>query len=198
MRPHGNLIAQDGLSLLILAGGRGERVGGKDKGLLSWQGRPLISAVHERYAPQADEVLLSCNRNTEQYAAFGQTLLDELPGYSGPLAGILRGLETARYQQLLVVPCDNPTPPAELYQRLASHRSRSDIRYAHDGERGQYLYVLFNRRPTLLHSLQAYLHSGQRSVYGWYELAGADAVDCRDLASQFRNINHLSAFTPRR
>ncbi len=197
MRSNGHFIAQDGLSLLILAGGRGERVGGQDKGLLIWQGRPLISAVHECYAPLADEVLISCNRNAERYADFGTPLADVLADYPGPLAGILRGLQAARYRQLLIVPCDNPQPPDGLYQRLASSHPQTPVRYAHDGERGQYLYALLERRPELLTNLQAYLEVGKRSVYGWYEQAQADAVDCRDMAAQFRNLNRADAFEAR-
>lgn len=197
MRRYPNFTAQDGLSLLILAGGRGARVGGNDKGLLPWRGRPLISAVHDSYAPLADEVLISCNRNTERYADFGTPLADVLPDYPGPLAGILRGLQAAQYQQLLVVPCDNPQPPRELYQRLASVHPQTSVRYAHDGERGQYLYALLERSPALLQNLQAYLAAGKRSVYGWYEQTQAHAIDCRDMAAQFRNLNQAEAFEPR-
>ena len=70
-------------------------------------------------------------------------------------------------------------------------------RYAHDGERGQYLYALLERRPELLTNLQAYLEAGKRSVYGWYEQTQADAVDCRDMAAQFRNLNRADAFEAR-
>ena len=176
-------------SLLILAGGQGRRMQGKDKGLLEWQGRPLIAHIVDAIASSASEVLISCNRNTERYGEFGHPLSDTLPDFPGPLAGVLSGLEAAACKQVLVVPCDNPTPPFDLYQRLCM-RGDQGIRFAFDGEREQYLYALIPR--TEKESLRDYLASGQRSVKGWFAECCAESVDFSDQRTRFCNINRHS------
>lgn len=174
-------------SLLILAGGQGRRMQGRDKGLISWQGQPLIAHICAATADDAGELLISCNRNTERYAQYGRTICDSLPDFPGPLAGLLSGLEAANYPQVLLLPCDNPQPPSDLYQRLSAAAADSGIRFAYDGERDQYLYALINRSE--LASLRDYLASGRRSVKGWYAERGAVAVDFADRRENFRNIN---------
>ncbi len=174
-------------SLLILAGGQGRRMQGRDKGLIDWRGQPLIAHICAVMAGDAGEVLISCNRNIERYARYGLTICDSLPDFPGPLAGLLSGLEAANNPQVLLLPCDNPQPPSDLYQRLSAASASSGIRFAYDGERDQYLYALINRSE--LASLRDYLASGRRSVKGWYAERGAVAVGFDDQQANFSNIN---------
>ncbi|MFO2464034.1 molybdenum cofactor guanylyltransferase MobA [Pseudomonas sp. 15FMM2] len=96
-------------SVLLLAGGRGQRMGGQDKGLLDWQGQPLIAHLHRLVRPWTDDLIISCNRNQPQYAAYADRLVgDDSPDFPGPLAGIRAGLAVARHAHLLVLPCDVP------------------------------------------------------------------------------------------
>lgn len=176
-------------SLLILAGGQGRRMQGKDKGLLDWQGRPLIAHIVDALAENAHEVLVSCNRNSDRYRDYGRPLPDTLPDFPGPLAGILAGLEGASHAQVLVVPCDNPCPPTDLYQRL-SEQSSNAIRFAFDGEQDQVLYALIP--VNLRASLHGYLQRGRRSVKGWFEQCHAERVDFSDQAERFKNMNRPS------
>ena len=100
---------------LILAGGRGSRMGGVDKGLQLLEGRPLVAHVIERLAPQAASLLISANRNLDAYAALGHRVLADPPGleFAGPLAGMLAGLEALPDDAwLLTAPCDCPRLPA--------------------------------------------------------------------------------------
>lgn len=106
---------------VILAGGRGRRMGGVDKGLLELRGRPLAAWVAERLAPQVDELLVSANRNGERYAAIGYRVVgDRIPGFAGPLAGLHAALKVAAHQLVATVPCDSPFLPADLVLRLFS------------------------------------------------------------------------------
>lgn len=178
------------LTVLILAGGAGRRMGGIDKGLLDWQGRPLIEHLLDRIQDWPGQRLISCNRNREIYSQYATTVTDEYVGFQGPLAGIAAGLTASPSEQLLILPCDNPAPPSDCYSRLRSALELSDtsIAYAHDGQRGQYLYALLDR--TCLSSLLAYLARGERSVYRWYTEEEAIAVDFSDNPEAFSNINH--------
>ncbi|OZY57681.1 molybdenum cofactor guanylyltransferase MobA [Pseudomonas lundensis] len=106
-------------SILLLAGGRGQRIGGQDKGLVQWQGQPLIAHALHVARPFTDDLIISCNRNRERYAALADQLVsDGNDDFDGPLAGIRAGLAAARHAHLLVLPCDVPKIDAALIARL--------------------------------------------------------------------------------
>lgn len=109
-------------SILLLAGGRGQRMGGRDKGLLHWNGRPLIAWLQEVVRPLTDDLLISCNRNHDLYAPFADRLLsDSEPDFPGPLAGIRAGLASARHRWLMVLPCDTPLIDRPLLEQMYKH-----------------------------------------------------------------------------
>ncbi|EIK96733.1 molybdopterin-guanine dinucleotide biosynthesis protein MobA [Pseudomonas sp. M47T1] len=96
-------------SVLLLAGGRGQRMGGRDKGLLPWRGQPLIAHLHQQVRALGDDLIISCNRNQAVYADYADHLVsDDSDDFPGPLAGIRAGLAVARHSHLLVLPCDVP------------------------------------------------------------------------------------------
>ncbi|MGB9355863.1 MAG: molybdenum cofactor guanylyltransferase MobA, partial [Azonexus sp.] len=106
---------------VVLAGGLGRRMGGVDKGLQLLNGRPLVSHVIERLAPQVDELLINANENGERYAAFGHRVVpDQIPDFAGPLAGVHAALSAAAYPLVATAPCDSPFLPADLVFRLFS------------------------------------------------------------------------------
>ena len=107
------------LSILLLAGGQGQRMGGRDKGLVDWHGRPLIAWMHDVARPLTDDLLISCNRNQDRYATFADRLVsDREPTYPGPLTGIRAGLSKARNGLLMVLPCDAPLIDQTLLVQL--------------------------------------------------------------------------------
>ncbi len=162
-------------------------MGGRDKGLLDFDGRPLIAHVVARLAPQVDSLLISANRNPECYAEFAATVPDALPNYPGPLAGILSGLRTATTPWLTVVPCDSPFVPRDLVARLAAHlSSTSAIAVAHAAGELQPVFALI---PTALHdSLAEFLRDGQRKITRWFAQHTMVAVEFEE-AADFMNIN---------
>ncbi len=105
-------------SLLVLAGGEGRRLGGRDKGLVDWQGKPLVSYSVDILGKCAAEILISCNRNLDAYRQFGKITQDESSEFLGPLAGLLSGLKAAKENWVLICPCDCPTPPKHLADAL--------------------------------------------------------------------------------
>ena len=175
---------------LVLAGGQGSRMGGVDKGLAPFRGRPLVAHVIERLAPQVDEILVNANRNPEAYSVFGHRVVaDEIPGFAGPLAGFERGLAHARGRLVATVPCDSPFLPADLVPRLraALEAEGADIAVAKTGDQPHPVFCLMRR--SVHASLAEFLASGQRKIDKWYAALAVVEVAFDDEADAFANIN---------
>ena len=175
---------------LVLAGGMGRRMGGVDKGLLPFRGRPLVAHVLERLRPQVDELLVNANRETETYASFGHPVIaDAIGGYAGPLAGLHSGLSAARNELVMTVPCDSPLLPADLVARLldALQRADADLAVARTGDQPHPVFCLCRR--ALLPNLTAYLEAGGRKIDAWYASLHTVEVPFDDEAEAFANIN---------
>lgn len=173
----------------ILAGGRGMRMGGRDKGLVLLHGIPLVAHVLEAVQPQADVVLINANRNLERYARFGVPVVPDVhTGYGGPLVGVLSLLRATDTPWLLVVPCDGLRMPSSLGARLwaaTRHSGSGAVVRTRDGL--QPTFALLHRR--LADDLCAYLQGGGTRLRDWVqhcELRHADFRACRDV---FCNIN---------
>jgi molybdopterin-guanine dinucleotide biosynthesis protein A len=175
---------------IVLAGGRARRMGGLDKGLLEIAGAPMIAHVLERLAPQVSAVLISANRNLDDYRVFGYPVLPDVhPDYPGPLAGLAAGLRAAETPFVLAVPCDSPLTSRDLAARLCASAGEhsADIAVAHDGDRLQPTFALIRR--SLVESLESYIAAGERKIDRWYARHVTVTVDCSDMASSFANVN---------
>lgn len=177
------------ISAVVLAGGQGRRMGGADKGLLPLQGRPLVAWVLERIAPQVDEVLISANRNLEQYRQFGYPVLtDPFPDFPGPLAGLQRALEMARNPLVLSVPCDTPFLPPDLASRLVTALAKSGADVAVPITDAQPQRAVCLCRRELADSLRQFLEKGGRRMGEWQARARLITVPFADPRA-FANIN---------
>lgn len=175
---------------VILAGGRGRRMGSVDKGLQELCGRPLVAWVIERFGPQVDELLINTNRNGDCYAVFGHRVLaDRIPDFAGPLAGLHAALTAATHSLLATVPCDAPFLPGDLVLRLlqALTTSGADLAVARTFDQPQPVFCLCRR--DLLPRLTAFLAAGGRQPGLWYQTLAAIEVAFDDQAEAFRNIN---------
>ena len=181
---------------LILAGGQGTRMGGRDKGWVLWQGKPLIEHVLSRIQAQTltpSEVLISANRSVPDYALTGaQVVRDERPGFAGPLAGVEAGLLHAKSAWVLVVPCDMPCVPLDLAQRLFNSalncgQGQHPWMVAVDGQPQPLCLAIPKAR---LSSLQAYLDAGGSRVKAWLDQQGVQIIAFKD-ALAFANINSI-------
>ena len=161
---------------LVLAGGRGSRMGGVDKGLQQLRGTPLALHALQRLQPQVGSLLINANRNREVYASWGAPVLpDDLENYPGPLAGLLTGLNHCKTPWLVTVPCDTPGFPVDLVRRLATalEDEHADIAMASGREsadpaaplRAQPVFCLL--RASLRESLKDYLGQGERKIDLW-------------------------------
>ena len=191
------VTAPDGdITGLVLAGGRGSRMGGIDKGLQLFRGVPLAQHALRRLSAQAGLTAINANRNIDRYEAMGAPVWpDALPDHPGPLAGFLAGLAHCETPYLLTVPCDSPLFPADLATRLAQALAAqpADIAMAatlEDGvEQVQPVFCLLRRE--LRASLQAFVEGGQRKIDRWTALHHCVVVRF-DAASAFANANTLA------
>jgi molybdopterin-guanine dinucleotide biosynthesis protein A len=180
---------------LILAGGRGSRMGGVDKGLQNYAGVPLAMHALMRLGPQVGQLMINANRNLGAYEAFGAPVWpDTVPDYAGPLSGFLAGLEHCQTPYLVTVPCDSPLFPDDLVQRLANALVEQDaeIAMAATTEAGalQVQPVFCLMKTGLIESLMRFTQSGQRKIDKW--TAQHRCVDVPfDDAQAFANANTL-------
>ncbi len=186
-------IPRESICGLVLAGGRGSRMGGVDKGLQLHSGVPLALHALRRLAPQVGECMINANRNLDVYRSFGVAVWpDPLPDYAGPLAGFLAGLGHCTAQWLVTVPCDSPNFPTDLVARLAAaaEAEAAEIAIAATREDGEVKLqpVFCLMRTDLRESLLRFTQSGQRKIDRWTGAHRCASVEFED-ADAFANAN---------
>jgi molybdenum cofactor guanylyltransferase len=188
-------IAMSCISGLVLAGGRGSRMGGVDKGLQDYRGLPLAQHALLRLAPQVGKVMINANRNLATYREMGFPVWpDEVEDFPGPLAGMMAGLAHCETPYLATVPCDTPNFPLELVERLASGLAGAGAEMAVACTRGtdklltQPVFCLMN--ISLTERLRAFVTRGERKTGLWAHESHAARVVFDDEAAFF-NINTL-------
>lgn len=188
------MTAHADITGLILAGGRAQRMGGMDKGLVPFMGTPLIEHAIARLSPQVATILINANRNHDCYAHYGYAVLsDEHPDFAGPLAGFAVGLEHCRTEYLLSVPCDSPVFPLNLGDRMleAMKETQSDLVYASSKDSAntiwaQPVFCLMRRKNK--QSLQDFLDQDGRKIDRWFTTLRSTTVVFTDEAA-FANTN---------
>lgn len=185
---------------LILAGGRGSRMGHVDKGLQPFRGKPMAAHIIERLARQVASVAINANQNLDQYAAFGVPVWpDDLQGFEGPMAGLETGLRRCTTDYLVTAPCDSPFMPADLVERLSAALEEDDADLAlaeteepdDSGEMRVQPHPVFALvKKSALPHLANFLATGGRRMDGWYGAIKVVRVRFAD-AGAFRNINTL-------
>jgi len=179
---------------LILAGGRAQRMGGIDKGLVPFMGKPLIEHAIARLSPQVTTILINANRNHDRYSQYGYAVIaDHQPDFAGPLAGFAAGLEHCKTEYLLSVPCDSPVFPLDVSEQLleAMMTTQSDLVYASSKDTSGKIWaqpVFCLMRRSVHQSLQAFLDQGGRKIDRWFETLSSSTVVFADEAA-FANTN---------
>lgn len=199
---------------LILAGGKGTRMGGVDKGLQLLKDRPLVSWVLDAMRPQVHTVLVNANRSRAHYLTLGLPVLadppltetETTPDFAGPLAGMLAGLRACQTPWLVTAPCDTPIIPADYVERLyrAAQTEARQVAMVMAPEldplvpsgpgimRRQPVFCLIHR--DLADDLALYLASGERKIDRWTDRHHAATVaftPSTTPAFAFANINTL-------
>lgn len=182
------------VAAVLLAGGKGERMEGQDKGLVSFDGQPMISWSIAKVSPRVERLLISCNRNLERYKSFGFDLVcDHYAGFQGPLAGIHAALTELNdeYTHLLVLPCDTPYLDSALLDVLISESQQQNeaICLLSVNDQPQFLHAVIPTRYAK--NLEHQLDRAERAVYRWYKQFPMHLIRIDVDESVFRNVNSL-------
>ena len=187
-------ISKNEITAVVLAGGKASRMDGEDKGLIVFRELPLIAHVVNVVKPKVSQILISANRNIEEYANFGKVIRDDLKGFQGPLAGISKALKVCSTPYLLVLPCDSPLIDEALIDSLIEKMeiSKVDICVAHDGS---IMHATFALMQTKLEkSLKGFLEEGGRKMALWYRQQSLERIDVSSHLEVLTNINRPEDF----
>ncbi len=187
-------ISKKNITAIILAGGKGSRLAGQDKGLVLYKGKTLIHQVIERISPQVDHIVINANRNKTRYARYGYPIIsDEMNDFQGPLAGFASAMKKVTTDYIITLPCDGPSVALDLVSKMLATLNTTNtytpkhIVVAHDGERIQPMHALIP--ITLIDSLETFLQKGDRKISLWYAQQDVLLVDFSEQADSFFNIN---------
>ena len=188
------MISQTEITGLILAGGRAQRMGGIDKGLIPFHHRPLIESAINRLKPQVGSIMINANRNLEQYATYGYPIVSDADSsFSGPLAGFTAGLKACPTKYLVTAPCDSPLLPTNLVQLLSTKLAEGsfDLVYASSKDNAgktwaQPVFCLMH--ISLLKSLEEFISLGDLKIDRWFKELNSSTV-VFDSESAFANVN---------
>ena len=188
------MILSEHITGLILAGGRAQRMGGIDKGLISFHGKPLIESAITRLKPQVSTILINANRSITKYSHYGYpVLMDETPDFSGPLAGFSVGLKHCKTPYLLTSPCDSPLLPTDLAQKMAVELESNNLELVFASSKeddgkiwSQPVFCLMT--SDLQDSLDVFLSKGDLKIDRWFKaLRSGTAVF--EHSQAFANVN---------
>ncbi|QNT78941.1 molybdenum cofactor guanylyltransferase MobA [Entomobacter blattae] len=191
------MTSQDPITAVILAGGLSSRMGGGNKGLKLLNGQPLLTYIIKAITPQVSHSVINANGPPEALHSFHLPIqVDTLPGFQGPLAGILAGMEWALQhvpscQYIVTIPADSPFIPSNLVEKLKEAQQKHHTILALARSNGQCHPVVGLWPLTLHHALHEALtrekiHKILRFTEK-YSLAYAD-FSVEDI-DPFMNIN---------
>ena len=188
------MITENQITGLILAGGRAQRMGGIDKGLIPFHGKPLIESTITRLKPQVSTILINANRSITKYSHYGYpVLMDETPDFSGPLAGFSVGLRHCKSPYLLTSPCDSPLLPTDLAEKMAGELEGKNLELVFASSKeddgkiwSQPVFCLMRR--DLKDSLDTFLSKGDLKIDRWFKELRSGTVVFEN-AQAFANVN---------
>ena len=179
------------ITAVIIAGGQGKRLGGRNKGLLQLNHQTFVALLLKKLAKQSRTQIISANNDLEDYQQYGVPVIKDITdNYQGPLSGIISCKDYINSPLVLTVPCDSPLIPDNLSQRLLdayNSEPNTTLCVVDDGSQLQNLFMLFD--AALLDDMTGYFQSGQRKVYGWIKQHSFKAVDFSDCPNNFINVN---------
>ena len=185
--------SQTNVTGLILCGGKGTRIGNRDKGLVSYKDKPLVQHMIDKLNPQVDHLIVNINQNAEKYAEFDVALTSDTDdNFQGPLAGIQSAGTKITTEFCFVVPCDMPHLPLDTVARLLKALDNNPAIAVSNKGRVQPLVLLL--RTSVIATIKARLAGDNRSVLGWLESIGYATENFDDSVSAFQNLNTPEQF----
>ena len=181
------MIKPADITALLLCGGKGARLGGQDKPLLSLGSDKIIDHLLTRLKPQTGEIIISCSRNVARYEAYEvRIVVDESPD-EGPLGGLQSAFKAVNTEWALTCPGDIPFLTSELVTRLSLDAERQGVAVPFADNERQNLCLLINRKRR--NELVAFYAQGGRAVKRWLDIASIQSTDLSELGSSFFNVN---------
>ena len=181
------MIKAADITALLLCGGKGARLGGQDKPLLSLGSDKIINHLLTRLKPQTGEIVISCSRNVARYEAYeSRIVVDEAPD-EGPLGGLQSAFKAVNTEWALTCPGDIPFLTSELVTRLSLDAERQGVAVPFADNERQNLCLLINRKRR--NELVAFYAQGGRAVKRWLDIASIQSTDLSELGSSFFNVN---------
>lgn len=185
-----NQLQLEDITVVILAGGKGRRMGGQDKGLVNYKNHSLIQHVIDAISLQTSQIVINANRNVDEYATFGYPVIeDTLTDFQGPLAGFLAAMSSVSTDYILTLPCDGPVITENYVAKMLQglNQTEAELAIASDGNRMQPVYALIPL--NLKSSLNQFLASGERKIDLWYQQHDFTLVEFEADSEIFTNIN---------
>ena len=181
-------MSNQDITAVILAGGRGQRMGGRNKGLIELDGQALIKHVLQRLQPQLNKIIISANDQLDDYAKFGYPVIpDKIPGFAGPLVGMYSAMTEMSTDWLITLPCDTPKIPLDYVAHMYSTIKDTKVVVAHDGTRQQSGFCLIHK--SLQEELLTAIKNEQLAVYKFLKTHHAVKANFADVKPCFVNIN---------
>ena len=183
-------ISVQDITAVVLAGGRGQRMGGIDKGLIEINGKPLIEYLLDGLEQQQVTTIINANRNLDRYGQFNIPVYsDEHADFQGPLAGFYTAMKQVDTEFIVTIPCDGPIIHPEYLSRFIEKydESKAAVLVSKDSERLQPVHAFM--KTDLIENLASFLETGDRKIDRWYAQNNFDTVDFSDNTNMFLNIN---------
>lgn len=181
-------MSASNITAVILAGGRSQRMNGENKGLVMFEGQPLIMHVLRRLTPQIHNIVISANERLDEYVQFECPVIpDKIHGFAGPLAGMYTVMTEMATEWLITVPCDTPNIPPDYIARMQRAGYDNKVCVAHDGIQQQPGFCLLHK--SLQEDLLSAISNQQLAVYKFLASHDATEVDFSDVSECFININ---------
>ena len=169
-------------------------MGNQDKGLVPYKGRPLIEHVLDIIRPQVQEIVISANRNLDQYQQYTSKLVKDTESENrGPLAGVHSGLQKIDAPYTLLVACDQPMLPVDLVEKLyAPFITNPELQVSCAKVLGSIQPLNAIIKTELSKELDIFIGRDEYSVKRWYQTLNTYQVDFSTQAEHFANVNETS------
>ncbi|MFB9280187.1 molybdenum cofactor guanylyltransferase [Cohnella cellulosilytica] len=176
-------MKQTEVTTVILAGGEGRRMGGRNKALLTLGQETLISRqLREASRISADIVVVA---NDPQFAEQLRVLMpsvrvvpDVYPG-EGPLAGVHAGFQAAASPHVWLLGCDQPYPSADAATYLLGRLDRAQAAIPLIGGRLQPLHAVYRQETGAI--AEELLRAGKRRLRDWLDRLELGAIGQDEL-----------------
>ncbi len=181
-----------GLSGIVLAGGKSQRLG-RDKALLELEGRTLIAHVLDKLSSLCEELIVSAN-DVETYAHLPARIVPDVVPGRGALSGIHAGLAAMRNERAIVVACDMPFLNLPFLRYMVSIAPGYDVVVPRPGEDHEPLHAIYAAR--CVEPIAQLLATGPWRIIELYERVRVREVTAEEVRLFDADLSFFNVNTP--